>query len=172
MDREDSGTETKVLKIGICQPYLLEKWKGDNADLHKEILSRQTSFLGLMEPDLILWPEASTPYALNKDKLWVEELSKKTSTPLLVGSVLRDGGVVYNTISEILPNSGFQNNWYAKRTLVPFGEYVPFPFKWIPGLQKMVGPVGNFQSGNEIKTFSPVPEFGTKIHQNWSFNLL
>ena len=56
---------------------MLEKWKGDNADLHKEILSRQTSFLGLMEPDLILWPEASTPYALNKDKLWVEELSKK-----------------------------------------------------------------------------------------------
>ena len=162
MDREDSGTETKVLKIGICQPYLLEKWKGDNADLHKEILSRQTSFLGLMEPDLILWPEASTPYALNKDKLWVEELSKKTSTPLLVGSVLRDGGAVYNTISEILPNSGFQNNWYAKRTLVPFGEYVPFPFKWIPGLQKMVGPVGNFQSGNEIKTFSPFPNLGQK----------
>ena len=43
-----------------------------------------------------------------------------------------------------------------------FGEYVSFPFKWIPGLQKMVGPVGNFQSGNEIKTFSPVPNLGQK----------
>ena len=29
-----------------------------------------------MKPDLIVWPEASTPYALNKDAAWVEELVK------------------------------------------------------------------------------------------------
>ena len=35
--------------VGVCQPYLLDKWKGGNAALHKDILSRQTSILGLNE---------------------------------------------------------------------------------------------------------------------------
>ena len=34
-----------------------------------------------MKPDLIVWPEASTPYALNKDPAWVEELVRQTSIP-------------------------------------------------------------------------------------------
>ncbi len=152
--RDSSKKEVREISIGLCQPYLLDKWKGDNADLHKEILSRQTRFLGLMKPDLIVWPEAATPYALNKDKIWVEELAKKTSVPMLIGSVLREGGLIYNTISEVLVKSGFNDNWYSKRTLVPFGEYVPFPFKWVAGLRKLVGPVGNFESGNVVKIFS------------------
>jgi apolipoprotein N-acyltransferase len=106
-----------------------------------------------MNPDLIIWPEASTPYALNKDTAWVEQLASETQTPLLIGAVLKDTDSIFNTISEILPQAGFQDNWYAKRTLVPFGEYVPFPFKWIPGLRKLVGPVGSFEKGNEAKVF-------------------
>ena len=42
--------------------------------MHKETLYRQTRLLAGMEPDLIVWPEASTPYALNLDSQWVEEL--------------------------------------------------------------------------------------------------
>ena len=149
---------TQQYKIGLCQPYLLEKWKDGNAGLHKEILKRQTLFLGLMNPDLIVWPEASTPYALNKDTAWVEKLASETKTPLLIGAVLKDADSIYNTISEILPETGFMNNWYAKRILVPFGEYVPFPFKWIPGLRKLVGPVGSFQKGNKAKVFKISPK--------------
>jgi apolipoprotein N-acyltransferase len=101
-----------------------------------------------MNPDLIVWPEASTPYALNQDSAWVEELSSQTQTPLLIGAVLRE-----MTIQFIIPFQKFfrklvcKNNWYAKRILVPFGEYVPFPFKWIPGVRKLVGPVGSFKEG-------------------------
>ena len=73
--------------MGVCQPYLLDKWKGGNAALHKDILSRQTSILGLMKPDLIVWPEASTPYALNKDPVWVEALAQKDiGSPFVRGS--------------------------------------------------------------------------------------
>lgn len=144
----------KNFKVGLCQPYLKEKWKGGNALIHKDTLKRQTLFLGLMNPDIIVWPEASTPYALNKDSPWVEELAVQTQTPLLIGAVLKGEDAIYNTISEILPETGFQDNWYAKRILVPFGEYVPFPFKWIPGLRKLVGPVGSFKQGSEVKTFT------------------
>ena len=139
------------LKVGLCQPYLREKWKGGNAELHKQILERQTLFLGLMKPDLIVWPEASTPYALNQDTAWVEQLSSKSNTPMLIGAVMKKQQAILNTVSEILPESGFSNNWYAKRILVPFGEYVPFPFRWISGIRKLVGPVGSFKSGEISK---------------------
>lgn len=140
--------------VGVCQPYLLDKWKGGNAALHKDILSRQTSILGLMKPDLIVWPEASTPYALNKDSTWVEELVKQASIPLLIGAVLKEKESIYNTISEVLPDSGFKDNSYAKRVLVPFGEYIPFPFTFVPGLRKIVGPVGSFKKGDVINVFN------------------
>lgn len=149
----DSGVLQKF-NVGLCQPYLREKWKGGNADIHKDTLVRQTSFLGLMNPDFIVWPEASTPYALNQDSAWVEGLATQSRTPLLIGAVLKDDDSIYNTISEILPDSGFENNWYAKRILVPFGEYVPFPLKWIPGLRKLVGPIGSFKEGEDVKTFT------------------
>jgi len=140
--------------VGLCQPYLLEKWDSGNAEMHKNILSRQTSVLGLMKPELIVWPEASTPYALNKDHKWVEELSTNTSTPMLIGAVLKNEESITNTISEILPDSGFENNFYAKRVLVPFGEYIPFPFKYFTEIRKLVGPVGNFDKGESLNIFS------------------
>ena len=43
---------------------------------------------------------------------------------------------------------------YDKQVLVPFGEYVPYPFKWMPGLSKLVGPIGNFSSGDRSHVFS------------------
>ncbi len=152
--RNGAVEESENFKVGLCQPYLKEKWRGGNALIHKDTLKRQTLFLGLMNPDVIVWPEASTPHALNKDSPWVEDLSRQTKTPLLIGAVLKGEDAIYNTISEILPQTGFADNWYAKRVLVPFGEYVPFPFKWIPGLRKLVGPVGSFQEGADVKTFT------------------
>ena len=48
----------------------------------------------------------------------------------------------------MMPHAGLDREWYAKRTLVPFGEYIPFPFRWLLGLSKLVGPVGNFTKGD------------------------
>ena len=140
--------EMKLIKVGICQPYLLDKWESGMASKHKEILRKQTEFLAMLRPDLILWPEASTPYPLNLDSAWVNELSAKTGIPMLVGSVIREDEYSYNAMVYVDPVSGVQPEWYAKQVLVPFGEYIPFPFNYIPGLRKMVGPVGNFTEGD------------------------
>jgi apolipoprotein N-acyltransferase len=42
--------------------------------------------------------------------------------------------------------------YYAKRALVPFGEYIPKGFGWIPHLNKLVGPTGRFEPGGEART--------------------
>ena len=56
-------------------PILRTKWQGEMVNFHKDKLSRQTRFAALLEPELIVWPEASTPYALNLDRAWVEKLA-------------------------------------------------------------------------------------------------
>lgn len=139
---------SREMRIGICQPYLKDKWMEGKATEHKQTLIRQTEFLALMKPDIILWPEASTPYPVNLDTLWVEGLAKKTGIPILAGSVVREEDASYNAMVYIDPIEGFNPEWYAKQILVPFGEYVPWPFNYIPGLEKLVGPVGNFSAGH------------------------
>ena len=116
-------------------------------------MRKQTEFLSLASPDIILWPEASTPYPLNLDRVWVEELARETGIPILAGSVIREEGASYNAMVYIDPRKGMQPEWYAKQVLVPFGEYVPQPFGVIPGLEKLVGPVGNFSPGNQVYLF-------------------
>ena len=148
-----SGNDERFIKVGICQPYLLDKWVEGRAVEHKEKLRKQTEFLSLLEPDIIIWPEASTPYPINLDRVWVEELAAKSGIPILAGSVIREEGNSYNAMVYIDPVKGINPEWYAKQILVPFGEYVPWPFRWIPGLEKMVGPVGNFSPGDRAYLF-------------------
>lgn len=146
-DQAVGTSKERTVRVGVCQPFLTNKWQGESVALHKEILVRQTKFLALTNPDLIVWPEASTPYALNLDPVWIEDLARETGIPMLIGAVVREEGQAFNTISFVSPGEGVSPYWYAKRILVPFGEYVPFPFRLIPGLRKMVGPVGTFKEG-------------------------
>ena len=146
--------ETKVLKVGVCQPYLSEKWDGNRVLENKETLIRQTKFLALLDPDLIVWPEASTPYAVNLDRKWVEDLAKEANCTLMIGAVVKEGEFSYNTVSQVTLEGGLNPERYDKQVLVPFGEYVPYPFKWMPGLSKLVGPIGNFSSGDRSHVFS------------------
>ena len=139
---------SREMRVGICQPYLKDKWVEGRATQHKQTLVQQTEFLSLMKPDIIIWPEASTPYPVNLDTLWVEKLAQKTGIPILAGSVIREEDASYNAMVYVDPVEGLNPEWYAKQVLVPFGEYVPWPFSYIPGLDKLVGPVGNFSAGD------------------------
>ena len=149
----------KTIRVGVCQPYLQDKWVEGRAIQHKETLRKQTQFLAHIKPDVILWPEASTPYPINLDRLWVEELAKETGIPILAGSVIREEEASYNTMTYIDPIDGMQPEWYAKQVLVPFGEYIPWPFSLLPGIKKMVGPVGSFSAGEHPLLFDiPIRE--------------
>jgi apolipoprotein N-acyltransferase len=146
--------EGSNLRVGICQPYLKDKWISSNAQKNKNLLIEQTKLVALQRPDVIFWPEASTPFAVNEDRAWVEELSAEINIPLLIGSVIKKDEVSYNSVVAISPSSGLGQEFYAKQKLVPFGEFVPFPFDLIPGIRRMVGPVGDFGTGVSSQKFS------------------
>lgn len=141
---------SKVVSVGVCQPYLKNKWQGEMVNFHKDKLSRQTRFAALLEPELIVWPEASTPYALNLDRAWVEKLATEIDTPMLVGAVIKEDEATYNSVCRVTPEGGLSPEWYRKRVLVPFGEYVPFPFSFFSDFRRLVGPVGNFEEGDTV----------------------
>jgi apolipoprotein N-acyltransferase len=96
---------------------------------------------GVGRPDLILWPESTTPFPLNDDpamRRFVEQLAARTKAPMLIGAdaVERGPGTkvrAYNAAFVVDPLLGVQTAYYAKRRLVQFGEYIPLRplFGWV-----------------------------------------
>ena len=146
--------EVPMLRAGFVQPYLLEKWEVGKAARQKDTLRRHSNILAATRPDVILWPEASTPYAVNQDPTWVEDICKRAQIPMVIGAITKSGDppVSYNSVCSITAQEGLTPEYYAKRALVPFGEYVPKGFGWIPSLDKLVGPTGRFESGEDART--------------------
>jgi apolipoprotein N-acyltransferase len=130
------------------------KWDPAQAPDILQTLSTETLEAGALHPDLILWPESTTPYALKGSdasmQRFVEQLAARTKAPLLMGADAiehtprRD--TYYNAAFVVDPQLGLQTAYYAKRKLVQFGEYVP--------LRPLLGWLGKFVPVGD-EDFSP-----------------
>jgi apolipoprotein N-acyltransferase len=124
-----------VARVGFVQPYIPQevKWDETKAAGILATLQQTTQAAAATRPDLILWPEATTPWAVRGDdnsRAFVESLAHAAKAPMLIGSVAVEhphtaNETWYNGAFVIDPVVGLQTTYYAKRHLVPFGEYVP-----------------------------------------------
>jgi apolipoprotein N-acyltransferase len=140
-----------LARVAFVQPNIPQdvKWDPVKAPGIFEALETTTLAAAVTKPDLVLWPEAVTPFPVrgNADmKAFVEAVVKRTQSPLLLGSLgLENAGLPserwFNGAFLALPGGGLQPDYYVKRHLVPFGEYVPLRpvFGW---LKKFV-PIGD-----------------------------
>ncbi|MFI5335658.1 MAG: apolipoprotein N-acyltransferase [Opitutales bacterium] len=141
----------KLLRAALVQPAIPQAEKWDPSSSPEVLrLIEQTTFEANASgaPEVIVWPEASVPWVLQRDPnmaLWLESVSHRTGKPLLLGSVSLDrpgtpGEQWRNGAFTVDPIAGVQYPGYAKRHLVPFGEYIPLRsvFGW---LEKFV-PIG------------------------------
>lgn len=124
-----------LARVAVVQPDIPQavKWDSSKSDFIFNTLGGLTARAAATRADLVLWPEASTPFAVKGDARvqgWTESLVQKTGVPLLLGSVaVSDYGTPQekwqNGAFVIDPVTGLQTSSYAKQHLVPFGEYVP-----------------------------------------------
>lgn len=158
--REMMGQQREPLaKVAFVQPYIAQevKWDPARAQSILNTLEQLTVKAGETRPDLILWPESVMPMFVNVSpemRDWVEKLSKRVRAPILMGADAvqappagSDKELIFNGAFVVHPDSGLKPVFYAKRKLVPFGEYVPFRplFGWL----KKIVPIsdGDFDTG-------------------------
>jgi len=143
--------------VAIVQPAIPQtvKWEQSEARGILQVLERETLIAALGRPDLMLWPEATTPLAVLGDpgmRDWTEDLVRRARVPLMMGSIGHENLDTpderwWNGVFMVKPGEretgaggGLQEVFYAKRHLVPFGEYVPL--RPILGWLEKVVPVG------------------------------
>jgi apolipoprotein N-acyltransferase len=132
-------------------------------------------------PSLAVWPEVPAPLYYYEDagfRNYVNQLARAAHTYLLIGVVAHTpGGAPLNSATLISPE-GTPVSRYDKVNLVPFGEFVPWPFgaltrhisteagDFAAGRQVVVSPIGSHQLGTFICYESVFPNFVRKFAAN------
>lgn len=107
------------------------------------------------KPSLIILPETVVPILQDEapDELWQQwqNLADQTDAEIILGVPLRtafgEDTYVTNSAIAISPNQQpLIDYWrYDKQHLVPFGEFIPFGFKWFVNALQI--PLGEFNQG-------------------------
>lgn len=118
--------------------------------------------LGHLDSDLILWPETAIPGFLHEVRaVLIEPLAERArreGTEIVLGIPVLDeqSGRYYNGLLSI----GSTEDLYAKRHLVPFGEFMPFK-SWIgPLAQAFEVPMSDFSRGEAAQ---PLLRVGSRL---------
>lgn len=135
-----------MFTAAVVQPWIPAslKWEPGQAQETLEVLHRLSLEAAELSPrpQVMVWPETATPFALLSDEspqmaAWTEALVRQTRIPLLTGALARQGGELWNGLFYVSPQTGLEETYYAKRRLVPFGEYKPLQ-TLLPFIDKVV----------------------------------
>lgn len=144
-----------ALQVGVVQPNIDQAIKWDAAFREETInrYDRLTDSLG-KRIDLVIWPEAATPFVYEREPLYQIELiaiANRASAPLLFGSPAvrydADRKPYLLNSAYLLSPDGKLLGRYDKQHLVPFGEYIPLKSSVLFFLDKLVEGIGDFQAG-------------------------
>ncbi len=173
-----SSSENKIT-VALLQGNIEQQMKWDPA--HKdEVLQRYfklTQQAAQASPDLIVWPEAATPFYFGADvrrTLRLQMQLRETGIPTLLGSpnVIQKENpagpdarplLSYFNSALYFDKQGEIKGRYDKIHLVPFGEFVPFR-KILFFVERMVVGIGDFSRGETYDVFEVKgKKFGVNI---------
>ncbi len=165
----------KPIKIALIQGNISsnQKWQENTTSLIFETYyNLTTQAISETRPDIIVWPETVLPISLNNTQ-YLEELQKtafETKTSLIIGGFYYDRQAQkdYNCMYYIQADGTIKLPLYAKRELVPFGEFLPFRntlSKLFPVLRDINATGSDLTPGTEsiVNELSGVGTFGSLI---------
>ena len=128
---QDNDLE-KFLQIRIVQPSITQDLKWDEKLRHehlKKLISLSVKENDNPRPSLILWPESSIPFNSSFLEKKLEIINWLEEGQILIAGITRtefqnnELKNIYN--SAIITDKYFNNTYYNKIKLVPFGEFIP-----------------------------------------------
>jgi apolipoprotein N-acyltransferase len=148
----------KPLKVSLLQGNIPQdiKWNLDVRQPTIELYTRLTR--ENWDSDLIIWPETALPAYYHQAKRFLSQLgeeAKSHHTDILIGLPVIDftnGKRYYNSVMSI----GSKTDFYYKRHLVPFGEYLPLKSLLGNVLDLFQIPMADFSPGPEEKSYLEV----------------
>ena len=176
------GRDTAVL----VQPNISEDtdWTPESVDRMQRNLAalslRAAMTGGAEHPSLIVWPEVPAPLYYDSDprlRGYLANLAEAAHAYLLLGVVAHaPSGGPLNSAIVIAPDGALVSQ-YSKVNLVPFGEFVPWPFgfvkritteagDFVPGKQVVVTPIDGHKIAAFICYESVFPNFVRRFVDN------
>jgi len=145
----------------LAQPNIseTEEWTTDSVHRMESEQAALTMRSALIEstrpPSIVVWPEVPAPLYYEDDNQFrgtIDNLARSIRAYLLIGVVAHTGdGRPLNSALLVSP-AGTPISRYDKVNLVPFGEFVPWPFGFA---NKISTEVGDFAAGRKV-VVSPV----------------
>ncbi len=124
---------------------------------------------GTTPPDLIVLPESAFPLPANElpDEIVgvLSDPAQREGAALVFGAFIVEDGHRYFNSAIGLGAQGSEAQRYSKRHLVPFGEFIPFGFRWFVDLLHM--PIGDQERGEQYQP--PMDLAGQRIAVNICF---
>lgn len=155
------------LRIRIVQPNIEQrmKWQGD---LVNSIMGTLAMFTEMKTeappPDIVVWPETAVPFTLSPQSDWLPYVAKwlPPEALLVTGVVIEEGGGYMNGLIA-MNGKGEVIQHYAKRQLVPFGEFIPL--RSVLPLEKIAPGPADFMRGTkkDAVTIPGYPSFQPMI---------
>ena len=150
------ASQKEGINLRLVQPSIPQqmKWHPDAALQvflkHIEMTKTDNGF----KPDMVIWPEAATPFTLGADPYARRVISEAIpeGSFLVTGGVRVDGYGAFNSV-EVLNSSDEIVASYDKARLVPFGEFVPFR-RFFPIVNKITPGDTDFSRGGGASALS------------------
>jgi apolipoprotein N-acyltransferase len=146
-------TSGETLRVGMLQGNVdqAEKWDPRRANGIFSDYLRKTETAIAGGAQLVVWPEASTPFTFEDDVQATQvlrDIVRRSKVPLLLGSNQIEHGATttYYNSAFLTREDGSTAGVYRKMHLVPFGEYVPLK-KILFFAAPLTEDVGEFSAG-------------------------
>lgn len=149
------------IKVALVQDNFPQdtKWLAENINKRKQHFYELTN--KHWSSDLIVWPENSMTELYGKIKRKYLSVLKQTAlqsnTALVLGVPVKSekNNLFYNSLVKLGQNDQF----YYKRHLIPFGEYVPFKdqLKWLADILKIS--MSDFSAGSNKQAPFKIREY-------------